>query len=303
MHVVIKRRGMSLRAVWDGVAKPTAKQASHWVRFTPEQPRINDQFIVEPSITVLTDDLAEKKQTISTVVSNVENVKLSSPLVGTYDLSAYDFGTDASMTRTSYSAHFIAALLGETSLPAPNSTSAANWSSSSLRLTPNEANTTLSAIDTAGFKPVGLRLNYNAANKDDATLLTVGYHYTRMQLDHHMASITPNALTPSNEYNDDVYLLKATLPDHALLEKDDLSQYRSVAETDDSVMTVNLDPSSVVPDFFVAARAKPTMFYTGDQATAGDGHSRRVGMPTLRLKQEHRRLSVTSIDQDYIFQF
>ncbi len=53
-----------------------------------------------------------------------------------------------------------------------------------------------------------------------------------------------------------------------------------------------------VPDFFTCARVRPTLFYTGSQAEVGDGHSRRIGMPIVRIRRARKPLTIVSLSHE-----
>lgn len=296
MHVVLKRRGITMRARWDGIAKPSSKQASHWVRFAPNKPQVNTDFVTKSSVALFSEGLYDPKQSVEAVSANLVTVNLRSPVGGTYDLSDEDLAISASMTRKGYHGSFITALLNGAAHDGTSTIATARVEERTLSLSRYHATNVVSSVIASGYKVVVQSLNHDTTLAYSSQVETSSFHYTRLRLRHTCAYSNPTSLVTSNEHSANVILLKARLPDHALLVEDDPRQYDSMPPTDESHMDINLDESNTVPDFFMVARVRPTAYYTGQQLNGGDGISHRIGNPIRRLRPTHQQLILMSID-------
>lgn len=286
MHVVLKRRGITLRAVWDGISKPTVHQAKHWARVTPSATQLNNAFISKGNVALITDDHISREHTVTAVTANLITVNMTSSAQGKYDLSLEDQAISADTTRTSYSGRFIVGLLGQVADYFPSTTVPSRTLERTLRLSASVLNDTPTAVAIAIEKVNILYFNKSSAQLNVASLRTSAEAVTCLRMSHAGISDRQSSLSTHNEYADDVYVLKATLPDKPLIEEDDPQQYTSLPETDDDVLSAKLSEESTVTDFFKAARVAPTMRYEGRLLNGGDGQSRRVGKPTIRVTSD-----------------
>lgn len=300
MHVVLKRRGITLRASWDGVAKPVTKQSSHWVRFTPSKTVVNEDFVTGSTATLFGDGIYYTKQSIAAESANLRTYNMRSPMEGMYDLSGEDLALSASMTRTTYGNSFITGLLRTAVQANTNLVRPSRPLDRTLVFDKDYAADARSSLATINFKPVVSALNRGVALANKSSVAVSKYQYDRLRLDYNWAQSNDSSVQTSNEYVDDVYVLKATLPDHALLEDDDPRLYDTLPPTNEYHMAIELNSDNTVVDFITASRTQPTLYCTGRQLNSGDGQSNRIGNPIIRVRPNEDKLFFTSSDHDQV---
>lgn len=298
MHVVLKRRGVSMRVSWDGVAKPVQKQSSHWARIKPNSPTVNDNFIVNSNVTLFSDSIFAETHSVSTFAANVTTVNMTSTMTAMYDISDEDLALSASMTRSSYGARFITALIATASYANTPSIGMTSTVGRALLFDKYKTNDSVSSLAVARQVLDTMRLAEQVTFNNVSAVSTDLHPYNSLTLSAHWTQVNESTLQPSHEYAEDAYILKAPLPDSALLEEDDPRQYDALEPTDEDFMAIQLDSKNTVPDFFTSARVRPTLFYTGSQLAVDDGHSRRIGMPIIRLRMAREPFIIADLSHD-----
>ena len=257
MHVTLRRKGLTLNAVWDGLAKPSDKTVNYWLRAKPTLAQTNATFTAADILGIFKPAI---QSTHSVSIGTQAGGSMLSVLAGSWgqyrvttELTSL-FATQADLTQSPW----ITGHMTDLDVQA----------SARVRIEPT-VNTTVSLaialfdVVTALPKRIdqeALTLDYSVNTQFTCELSIPYINLFTTSKNAILAEETAMALTLPSEH---VVLLDAPLPDHSLFTAQDPSSLLFLPETPIDHMT------SVSPDVIVTSqggrRVRSTHAATGSQ--------------------------------------
>jgi len=279
MHVTLRRKGLTLNAVWDGMAKPSSKLINYWLRTKPELPQANTAFKPSSVIGIFVPAV-HSQRSITTSLMGGATLGLQMGAWGTYSvttgftsivatqpdyrLSPWVVSDYSIVEQVDESVSVLAALnatlifedFGIGELPSTVSTS---YATNNLRIKPD--------------------YSYDGVVNCEFSVLVLNALACAERVEQSEQS-TDLILLPS----DNVVLLDAPLPNHSLFAPSDPTANDALAVSPVNHMQSIITDLDENRDGYRVKAPRPTHFVLGSQTPTHDANTVRSKAPEIFVR-------------------
>jgi len=288
MQVLIRRKGVSLRAEWDGLAKPSDKQLHYWLRTTPDAPVTNAE-TANPVSDILTATLITSAGVAATTAQTVRSatVVLYKGVTGSLERPA-DAPVLGSTTVTDANAVIVNYAAGPSANTQLIDTSVSSYELNLLRIVEITEYSTPKLVDQiryAGHEALRFA-GHDYANcyqvSDNQIIEVVKYSLNMLNV--FVDNADQQALPASAVDRESTVVLRAPLPSGELFRANDASYDPAPAPTAPTHMELVTQVNDPLAHTHWSRSPKPTHFVQESQTPVEASEQVRSEAPSFILR-------------------
>jgi hypothetical protein len=279
MHVTLRRKGLTLNAVWDGVAKPSSKLINHWLRAKPDLAQVNTTFKPSNVVGIFVPAIHSQHSVTSSIMGGA-TLGLSMGAWGTYAVTTEI--TSIFTTQVDYSTSPWVVLNSYSIAQAENNTVNALGTNSPALLFEDFGIADLPSLVAESYANNYLTMQPNYGTTDfncEIPVSTLNFlAYTQsVEL---VEQSTGVILSPSNN----VVLLDAPLPNHSLFNQFDPTVNDTLAASPVRHMQSIITDLDENRDGYLVKAPRPTHFVLGSQIPVHSPNTVRRNAPEIFVR-------------------